>query len=119
MIKNFLHRIYSSLRPAIIIGGVGDLFTIWQGAGPKERVILLVSFAPMFVCLLGLLLSIVSFVLFVLPSFVLRFLGWLLLTVLFAAGGKYCYERMTRKIVGTPPSGEGAYTDVPFTEMSR
>lgn len=121
MIKNFLRRIYNFLSPAIVIGGLGDLFTIWQGASPKERVILIVSFAPMGICLVGLLLSIASFVLFVLPSFVLRFLGWLLLTAIFAAGGKYCYLRMTKRPEETPftsGAGDDAYMDVPFTDLS-
>ena len=87
----------------------------------KERGILILVFAPMLVCLAGLFISVVSFVLFVLPSFVLRLLGWGVLTALFGAGGRYCYERMTGQSVSRGGSsysgGYGqAYTDVKFTE---
>jgi len=110
------------LRPAIFISGLSDILSLWQRAGAKERGILILVFAPMLVCLAGLLLSVVSFVLFVLPSFVLRLLGWGVLTAIFGAGGRYCYERMTGRSVprggaSTRAGGyEQAYTDVKFTE---
>jgi len=48
----------------------------------------------MLFCVLGLLFSVASFVLFVLPSFILRLLGWGLLTTLFGAAGAYCHDRL-------------------------
>ena len=122
MFRKLWDHIPLFLRPAIFISGLGDLFTLWQGAGAKERGIFILVFAPMLVCLAGLFISVVSFILFVLPSFVLRVLGWGVLTALFGAGGRYCYERMTGRNVprgGTSfyaGSCEQTYTDVKFTE---
>lgn len=121
MFRKLFDHIPLFLRPAIFIGGLGDILSLWQRAGVKERGILILVFAPMLVCLAGLLISVVSFVLFVLPSFVLRLLGWGVLTALFGAGGRYCYERMTGQSVsrGTSSYSGGydqAYTDVKFTE---
>ena len=48
----------------------------------------------MLLCGLGLLFSVASFILFVLPSFVLRILGWAVLTALFGAAGSYCHDRL-------------------------
>ena len=48
----------------------------------------------MLICLLGLLFSAASFVLFVLPAFILRLLGWGVLTALFGAGGIYCHDKL-------------------------
>ena len=121
MFRKLFDHIPLFLRPAIFISGLSDILSLWQRAGAKERGILILVFAPMLVCLAGLLLSVVSFVLFVLPSFVLRLLGWGVLTALFGAGGRYCYERMTGQSVSRGGSSysrgyEQAYTDVKFTE---
>ncbi|MCR4819438.1 MAG: hypothetical protein K5841_10820 [Fretibacterium sp.] len=122
MFRKLFDHIPLFLRPAIFISGLGDILSLWQRAGVKERGILVLVFAPMLVCLGGLLISVVSFVLFVLPSFVLRVLGWGVLSALFGAGGRYCYERMTGRSVprgasSTYGGGSGqAYTDVKFTE---
>ena len=85
MFRNLFDHIPLFLRPAIFISGLSDILSLWQRAGAKERGILILVFAPMLVCLAGLLLSVVSFVLFVLPSFVLRLLGWGVLTALFGS----------------------------------
>ncbi len=122
MFRKLWDHIPLFLRPAIFISGLSDILSLWQSAAAKERGILVLVFAPMLVCLAGLFFSVVSFVLFVLPSFVLRLLGWGVLTALFGAGGHYCYERMTGRAV--PRSGSSAYseryeqtyTDVKFTE---
>ena len=60
----------------------------------SSDLILLLVFAPMLFCVLGLLFSVASFVLFVLPSFILRLLGWAVLTALFGAAGAYCHDRL-------------------------
>ena len=58
----------------------------------------------------------------VLACSVLRVLGWGVLTALFGAGGRYCYERMTGRSVPRGGSSSYAggyqqtYTDVKFTE---
>ncbi|MBR1672088.1 MAG: hypothetical protein IJ702_04110 [Fretibacterium sp.] len=120
MFQKLLNHLPHFLRPAIFISGLGDVLSLWQSTGTKERGILILVFAPMFLCLGGLLLSVVSFVLFVLPSFILRVLGWAILTAIFGAGGRYFYERMTGRSVprDTPVTGtyEETYTDVKFTE---
>ncbi|MCR4818074.1 MAG: hypothetical protein K5841_03850 [Fretibacterium sp.] len=128
MFQKILDHIPLFLRPAIFISGLSDIFSLWQRGDVRERSILILVFAPMLLCGAGMLFSVVSFVLFVLPSFVLRVLGWGVLTALFGAGGRYCYERMTGKSVsGGGPSfrsgsssnawgGGQPYTDVKFTE---
>ena len=132
MFKSYMTRILGWLRPAVHIGGLGELFVLWQRAGAKERGIFLLCFAPVFVCIGGLLFSVASFVLFVLPSFVLKFLGWALLVALFNMGGRYCYEHMTKGGSGASTTAgsspftsrfsadstvyEATYTDVKFTE---
>lgn len=70
------------------------MLTEWQGADIREKGILLLVFTPMLICVLGLIFSVTSFVLFVLPAFVLRVLGWGVLTALFGAGGIYCHDRL-------------------------
>ena len=132
MLKNFMNRIWDWLRPSVYIGGLGDLFILWHKSDAKGRGILLLCFAPMFICIGGMLFSVVSFVLFVLPSFVLKFLGWLMLVALFSAGGKYCYRQMMRRCSAEIPTTDGesfktsftsggmsydvSYTDVKYTD---
>ena len=103
---------------------MGGLISRWQGANARERGILLLVFSPLLVCAGGLIFSIVSFVLFVLPSFLLRLLGWGVLAALFNAGGNYCYEHLTGK-TGTSRRTQtrssetvfdASFTDVPYTE---
>ena len=125
-------RIFDWLQPSAYIGGLGDLFALWQKSDARGRGILLLCFAPMCACIGGLVLSIASFVLFVLPSFILKFLGWVLLIAIFSAGGRYCYGHMMKRYSANDPaaapggfnasfSAAGAaydisYTDVKFTE---
>lgn len=94
MFRNFLSRALTYLWPPRLFAGLGRILTEWQGADVREKGILLLVFTPMLLCLLGLLFSVTSFVLFVLPSFVLRLLGWAVLTALFGAGGVYCHDRL-------------------------
>lgn len=121
MLRIFFNRIMNFLRPSIVISGLGDIMDLWRRAGARDKGIFVLVFAPMFACIGGLLFNIVRFVLFVLPSFVLGFLGWVLLITLFAWGGRYVYSRFTGD---TFASGsvynaeyyEKTYTDVKFTE---
>ena len=103
------------MKVSFIIGGLGDVFALWGEANAREKGILLLVFAPMFLSLGGLLFSIASFVLFVLPSFILRLLGWGLLAALFSAGGRYCYAHITERVHSDGASAP-AYTDVEFRE---
>ena len=90
------------------------VFKLWQDSDAKERGILLLTFAPMFLCMIGLIFSIVHFVLFILPSFLFSILGWGMLTALFGSGGKYCYKYFTGKEVKAKISKD--VIDVSFSE---
>ena len=90
------------IKPSMYLSGMDYVFKLWQDSNPKERGILLLTFAPMFLCLGGLIFSIIYFVLFVLPSFLFSTLGWGLLTALFGAGGKYCFKYFTGKELKDP-----------------
>lgn len=94
MFRTFFSQVLTRLWPSRLLGGLGRILTEWQGSDIRERGILLLLFAPMLFCVLGLLFSVASFVLFVLPSFILRLLGWGLLTALFGAAGAYCHDRL-------------------------
>ena len=94
MFRAILFQTLSLLWPPRLFAGLGRLLTEWQRSGVREKGILLLVFAPMLICLLGLLFSAASFVLFVLPAFILRLLGWGVLTALFGAGGIYCHDKL-------------------------
>ena len=94
MFRAILFQTLSLLWPPRLFAGLGRILTEWQRSGVREKGILLLVFAPMLICLLGLLFSAASFVLFVLPAFILRLLGWGVLTALFGAGGIYCHDRL-------------------------
>lgn len=83
------------IRPSFYMSGMDYFLRLWHEANAKERGILVLVFSPMFLCLAGLFVSVVYFVLFVLPSFVFRVLGWGALTALSGAGGRYCYKYFT------------------------
>ena len=104
------------LKPSIYMGGLDFVINIWRNADAKDRGILLLVFAPMFVCMGGFIFTIIYFVLFVLPSYLFSFLGWGILTALFGAGGKYCYKHFTGKEI---PSGDSNVIDVEFTEKPK
>ena len=94
LFRTFFSQVLTRLWPSRLLGGLGRILTEWQSSDIRERGILLLIFAPMLFCVLGLLFSVASFVLFVLPSFILRLLGWGLLTALFGAAGSYCHDRL-------------------------
>ena len=94
MFRTFFTQVLTRLWPPRLLGGLGRILTEWQSSDIRERGILLLVFAPMLLCVLGLLFSVASFVLFVLPSFILRLLGWAVLTALFGAAGAYCHDRL-------------------------
>ena len=72
MFQNIVNQILYWLWPSRILKHFSSFLDRWQRADARERGILLLVFSPLAVCLGGLLFSIFSFVLFVLPSFVLR-----------------------------------------------
>ena len=109
-IKNYVMKV---LKPSLYMGGLDFVLGVWRDADAKERGILLLVFAPMFLCMGGFIFTIIYFVLFVLPSYLFSFLGWGALTALFGAGGKYCYKYFTGKEIKT---GDKNVIDVEFTE---
>ena len=104
------------LKPSLYMGGLDFVISIWREADAKERGILILVFAPMFVCMGGFIFTIIYFVLFVLPSYLFSFLGRGILTALFGAGGKYCYNYFTGKEIRT---GDRNVIDAEFTETTR
>ena len=109
MFRQFVSRALLYLWPPRLLAGLGRILSEWQGADVREKGILLLVFAPMLLCILGLLFSVTSFVLFVLPSFVLRILGWAMLTALFGGGGIYFHDRLKKHTSGR---GEQDFYDV-------
>ena len=83
------------IKPSLYLSGLSDVIKLWQESDAKERGILLLTFAPMLLCLGGFVFTIIHFVLFVLPSFLFSLLGWGLLSTLFGYGGKYLYKHLT------------------------
>lgn len=103
------------INPSIYMGGLDYVIKLWKYSDMKNRGILLLVFSPMFFCLAGFILSIIYFVLFVLPSFLFRFLGWGILTALFGSGGKYCYKYFTGHNISNNTSN-AEFIDVQYTE---
>ena len=104
------------LKPSLYMGGLDFVLSIWREADAKDRGILLLVFAPMFLCMGGFIFTIIYFVLFVLPSYLFSFLGWGALTALFGAGGKYCYKYFTGREI---KSGGKNIIDVEYTESPK
>ena len=107
------------IKPSLYMGGVDYFLNMWKTSDAKDRGILLLVFAPMFLCLAGLILSIVYFVLFVLPSYLFRVIGWGMLVALFGMGGKYFYSYFTGKSNNTTKQTSAEFIDVQFTESKR
>ena len=105
------------VKPSMYISGMDYVFKLWQDSDTKERGILLLTFAPMFLSMGGVIFSIIYFVLFVLPSFLFSILGWGLLTALFGAGGKYCFKYFTGKELDAKKDAN--VIDVDFTESAE
>ena len=105
------------VKPPMYISGMDYVFKLWQESDTKERGILLLTFAPMFLSMGGFIFTIIYFVLFVLPSYLFSVLGWGILTALFGAGGKYCFKYFTGKeLKGAKDSN---VIDVAFTEADE
>ena len=105
------------LKPSLYMGGLDYVLKIWNNAEGRDKGILLLVFAPMFLSLIGFVLSIVHFVLFILPSFLFRFLGWGILTAIFGSGGKYFYKHFTGHELKTP--GKDGIIDVDYTDDAK
>jgi len=104
------------LKPSLYMGGLDFVISIWREADAKERGILILVFIPMFICMGGFIFTIIYFVLFVLPSYLFSFLGWGVLTALFGAGGKYCYNYFTGKEI---KAKDPNIIDAEFTETAK
>ena len=102
------------VKPSMYISGMDYVFKLWSESNTKERGILLLTFSPMFVSMGGVILTIIYFVLFVLPSYLFSILGWGMLTALFGAGGKYCFKYFTGKEISE--KADKNVIDVDFTE---
>ena len=105
------------VKPSMYISGMDYVFKLWSDSNTKERGILLLTFAPMFVSMGGVIFTIIYFVLFVLPSYVFSIFGWGMLTAIFGAGGKYCFKYFTGKEIKSPKAAKNVI-DVDFTEDS-
>ncbi|MBQ7068658.1 MAG: hypothetical protein IJM82_05780 [Synergistaceae bacterium] len=113
-LKEFILRY---VQPSLYIRGLENFTKYWKVADVKDRGILLLVFAPMFICLAGLGFSIVYFVLFVLPSYFFSFIGWALLTAIFGEGANYFYNHLTgSKVV---ENNDPEYIDVQYTENKK
>ena len=106
-------KITSFIKPSIYMSGLSDVLRLWRSSDAKDKGILLLVFSPMFLCIGGIVFSVIHFVLFVLPSFVFGVFGWGLLTVLFCSGGKYLYKHLTGRSLDEPKDD---IIDVKFTE---
>ena len=104
------------LKPSLYMGGLDFVLKIWRESDAKNRGILILVFSPMFLCMGGFIFTIIYFVLFVLPSYLLSFLGWGALTALFGAGGKYAYRYFTGHELST---NEDGVIDAEFTESPK
>lgn len=98
------------IKPSLYLGGFDYFLSLWKDADVKDKGILILMFTPMFFCFAGFIFSIMYFVLFVLPSYLFTFIGWILLTALFGAGGKYFYAHLTHREM--PERGTPEFIDV-------
>ena len=83
--------------PPSVFSGVLTLIREWHKCDVKNKAILVVLFTPAFLSVGGLVLYIVRFVLFVLPSFILTLMLCLLLISLFSGGALFFYEKIRGK----------------------
>lgn len=107
MFRNVGSYLIRYLWPPRLLARLSFVWGEWHKSDARERSLLLLVFAPMMACILGLLFSVAGFVLFVLPSFILKVFGWLLLAALFGGAGVFFHE----KIKGKPTPSRGADPD--------
>jgi hypothetical protein len=85
-----LSQLLKYFWPSNLFAGFSFIFSEWHRSDARERAILLLIFAPMIACVLGLLYSFASFVF----EAISKLLGWFLLSALFGGGGIFCYEKL-------------------------
>jgi hypothetical protein len=98
--------------------GFKFIFAEWHRGNAKERSLLLLIFAPMLICMLGLIFNFASFIF----AFVSRLLGWFLLTAFFGGGGIFCYEKLRENQVFSSfsSSSSSSFSDqTEFTDSSK
>ena len=102
------------LWPPKLLSGLTYVLGKWHSSDAKDKSLLLLIFSPMFICILCLLVEVAGFVLFVLPSFILKLLGWLLLICLFGGAGVFGYEKIwgQRSDSSSSSYAEAAYEEV-------
>ena len=105
------------IKPSLYMRGVENFLRYWRVSDVKDRGILLLIFAPMYLCLGALILNIVYFVLFVLPSYLFTFIGLIFLAVIFGEGANYFFNHF--KGQQTTRTNHDDYIDVQFTEDSK
>ena len=121
MLRNIFDYIANFLRPSFYLSGLDYVMSVWRGANTREKGILLLVFAPMFLTTGGLIVSVIYFVLFELPIFLFRLLSWGVLTALFGMAGKFGYKYFTGHTVDFPSankfkSNEDVIIDVNYRE---
>lgn len=95
MFRNIADKILKYINPSIIFPRLRRLITAWQDSDIKDRGVFVLVFAPTMLAFCGVIYTIISFVLFALPAFIIGMLSWILLAVVFGAGGEYLYEKLT------------------------
>ncbi len=105
------------IKPSLYMRGVENFLGHWRVSDVKDRGILLLIFAPMYLCLGALILNIVYFVLFVLPSYLFTFIGLIFLAVIFGEGANYFFNHL--KGQQTTRTNHDDYIDVQFTEEKQ
>ncbi|MDR2528177.1 MAG: hypothetical protein LBD04_04045 [Synergistaceae bacterium] len=103
MSRDFLSKVLKYFWPTNMFAGFKFVLAEWYRGDVKDRAILSLIFAPMLICMLGLLYTFASFIF----EIIARLLGWFLLTALFGGGGIFCYEKLRENRMGPRPSQDG------------
>lgn len=111
MFKNIWNQILAWLTPLRIFPTLSNVLDLWRTSDTKDRGLLLIVFFPMLLCLGGMSFSLISFMLFVLPSFVVKMFMWGALVMLFNFVGSYGFEHLTGRKTSTSTDANKASSD--------
>ena len=95
MLKRIFDNVIGWLNYLIKLGGFSSIMKTWQASNAKDRGILLIVFSPMILCIAGVCVSLIYFILFVLPMFLFRIVGCGILASLAGLGGRKAYKYFT------------------------
>ena len=95
MLRRIFNQVMGWLNMLLKFGGFSNIAKTWRESDAKDRGILLLVFSPMLLCLAGLALSVIYFVLFVLPMFVFRIVSCGILASLAGWGGRRALKYFT------------------------